>query len=506
MNTAALIFFALSCGINYGWQPMPDDSQRVEYLVQIEPEMLAVLKSGQTIPITSDVPDGVGPIGRVRIVFGQEDLPRQKLITSLKPGSDSRGVAPAQFTSPVGNQQATPPLIDPRNLTTQPAQARPLPGQPAVSADPFARALQDSASRIRHSAGQILSGQETGNGGQSIRRDLTDRRGALGQVGDTVQDATQAVNDRLQQAGQKIRDSADKLLNRSVGDLGNQARETLDQFGQPLHGERSILSDRNPDTFNRYQQSTAGVQRLDEPITPGQVGQWDAGDGRQGTGDRGQSFSRDSTNRRPTAQPFDNQSAVDYRSAGNNPSSPTPRISDNTLRQTSEQSEGRSLFPSFTNNNPTDNPLATDFSNVPGSRSEANTTPTILRDMLTRPAGSPVPVEPQPQDRFSEHNDPVQQGRVQPSDLRSPAAGLQNFPPQQNNRPFAQFPPPSTAKPAEQSEQLPATTGNSNKFLLILAWVLLSGSFAGNVYLFWSYLDVRGKYQAIARSNRFSEA
>ena len=38
-------------------------------------------------------------------------------------------------------------------------------------------------------------------------------------------------------------------------------------------------------------------------------------------------------------------------------------------------------------------------------------------------------------------------------------------------------------------------------FPLVLAWVLLSGSGAGNLYLFWSYLDVRKKYQGAVRQS-----
>ena len=47
---------------------------------------------------------------------------------------------------------------------------------------------------------------------------------------------------------------------------------------------------------------------------------------------------------------------------------------------------------------------------------------------------------------------------------------------------------------------------------MILAWVLLFSSVAGNVYLFWSYLDVRTKYRALVRKtaravgSRFSAA
>lgn len=40
-----------------------------------------------------------------------------------------------------------------------------------------------------------------------------------------------------------------------------------------------------------------------------------------------------------------------------------------------------------------------------------------------------------------------------------------------------------------------------NPFAILLAWVLLSGSAMGNLYLFWSYMDVRTKYRALARRN-----
>ncbi|QDS98927.1 hypothetical protein [Adhaeretor mobilis] len=38
-------------------------------------------------------------------------------------------------------------------------------------------------------------------------------------------------------------------------------------------------------------------------------------------------------------------------------------------------------------------------------------------------------------------------------------------------------------------------------FSLILSWVLLSGSIAGNLYLFWSYLDVRSKYSNLVHQS-----
>lgn len=46
-----------------------------------------------------------------------------------------------------------------------------------------------------------------------------------------------------------------------------------------------------------------------------------------------------------------------------------------------------------------------------------------------------------------------------------------------------------------------ATTEKQDIVSAILAWVLFSGSLAGNFYLWWSYLDVRSKYSHIVRES-----
>jgi hypothetical protein len=74
----------------------------------------------------------------------------------------------------------------------------------------------------------------------------------------------------------------------------------------------------------------------------------------------------------------------------------------------------------------------------------------------------------------------------------------------------------SQTAPAAGSTQAAASdsSGSSagDKAAVILAWVLLFSSVAGNVYLFWSYLDVRTKYRSLVRKtaravgSRFSAA
>ncbi len=83
MEAAAIVL--LAAGALFGWQPMPDGNPGYEYVVQLEPELLATLQAGSSIPIAGDVPEAIGPIRRVRIVVGRGEVPRQRLTTALKP-------------------------------------------------------------------------------------------------------------------------------------------------------------------------------------------------------------------------------------------------------------------------------------------------------------------------------------------------------------------------------------------------------------------------------------
>ena len=50
------------------------------------------------------------------------------------------------------------------------------------------------------------------------------------------------------------------------------------------------------------------------------------------------------------------------------------------------------------------------------------------------------------------------------------------------------------------SSQAGNNSSSNSTIPLILAWVLLSGSGAGNLYMVWSYLDIRSKYRGLVRS------
>jgi len=64
---------AVLLAVDAGWQPLPDGG--VEYLIQLEPHMVARLRAGE--PVHSDIPPGVKDVRAYRITLGNDALPRQ---------------------------------------------------------------------------------------------------------------------------------------------------------------------------------------------------------------------------------------------------------------------------------------------------------------------------------------------------------------------------------------------------------------------------------------------
>ena len=92
---------AVLLGIDAGWQPLPEGG--LLYLIQIEPELLETLKSGQ--PIESDFPSYVKDVRGFRITVGTRELPRV-----LPPaGADSPGSAAATREQPPTDPFLPPP-------------------------------------------------------------------------------------------------------------------------------------------------------------------------------------------------------------------------------------------------------------------------------------------------------------------------------------------------------------------------------------------------------------
>jgi hypothetical protein len=117
----------------------------------------------------------------------------------------------------------------------------------------------------------------------------------------------------------------------------------------------------------------------------------------------------------------------------------------------------------------------------------------IFKGMLSDPAGKPL-----------EGTEGLSQGVTMGSTIPASPVSTINGP--SDPSASAKWPAanaPTSAKqpsPPPAANSTPAKSGD-NAALVLAAWVLLTGSVAGNLYLFWSYLDVRQKYRLMVRKS-----
>ncbi len=107
----------VQAGVAYGWQPL--DAQTLEFIVQISPERLVLLKSGQDI--VGEIPAEVQRVGRFRVRSASDQLPRQGLIPAA---GQSSGVALASANQPSSTgQPSTTSNFTASNSTRQNGEA-----------------------------------------------------------------------------------------------------------------------------------------------------------------------------------------------------------------------------------------------------------------------------------------------------------------------------------------------------------------------------------------------
>jgi len=127
MNAVMVCITLAALGIDVGWQPLPGGG--MEYVIQIAPQTLELLKSGELIQ--SDVPAEVRDIRAYRIMVGTGKLPRE-LPPAAKSGPDAPWSPPKASTvepsSPGTPSPAPPP--GPQQTGT-PSAPRTLPAEPA---------------------------------------------------------------------------------------------------------------------------------------------------------------------------------------------------------------------------------------------------------------------------------------------------------------------------------------------------------------------------------------
>lgn len=118
MYAAALLIATAAVGVDTGWRPAQDDPESVQYIIQIEPEVLQKMLRDGT-PIDSIVPPDVhgGVIRCFRVQLGEDELPREL-----------PEVTKATYNAEIDNDSATL-----RKVEAEPLQLNPAPDNRAAA-------------------------------------------------------------------------------------------------------------------------------------------------------------------------------------------------------------------------------------------------------------------------------------------------------------------------------------------------------------------------------------
>ena len=115
MQGLAIVLAAASLGVDYGWQTTDDGA--LEYIIQIEPELLIALQKGESI-VSEIHPDAAG-VRRFRIQIGSQPLPRVGKSPQPKPQAPLDAPPEGRPLLPEPPSPAEPPLPDPGSEETK---------------------------------------------------------------------------------------------------------------------------------------------------------------------------------------------------------------------------------------------------------------------------------------------------------------------------------------------------------------------------------------------------
>ncbi len=142
MNAILLLTATAVVGVDFGWQPTADGGG-LEYIIQIEPEWLQALASGDVSELTSTIHPDVQNVRRFRIRIGTEKPPRigaEMFRDQQKAANtDTQETAESTGTPQPKEAESAPPWTPPprksgSRWTTPPPEPSPTPaGEPNSS-------------------------------------------------------------------------------------------------------------------------------------------------------------------------------------------------------------------------------------------------------------------------------------------------------------------------------------------------------------------------------------
>jgi hypothetical protein len=223
MDAVSILLIVAAAGVNFGWQPAGENSDGYEYIVQVEPELLDVLRSGEKVPIESNVPADVGPIRKVSIVVGRGDVPRDPLsgvqrtaFFAGQPGSTAE-----RYSNAVPFSTAS--AYD--RYSTLPASSQTGVSPPPSVFDRAQAAVTETGTAVRDGveAGIQAANQQLSRTGDQV---LDATRNASQEVGRQLQGFASDTGQQLQATSDSLRDATERTL----GTVSNEMQQVTNPF------------------------------------------------------------------------------------------------------------------------------------------------------------------------------------------------------------------------------------------------------------------------------------
>jgi hypothetical protein len=530
MDAALTLLYLVAAGVNYGWQPTEHAKGGSEYIVQVEPELLDVLHSGESAPIESNVPPEVAPIRKVKIVVGRAELPRENAsaISRTAYFAGQAGWTPDRY-GPIEPAGATSGQRYPPPSLSSSSQV----GPPPSIVDRAQAAVTETGSTLRDGveAGIRAANDQLSRGGEEL---LDATRDAGQEFGQQLRDLTYPSSRELQTTGNNLRDATE----RTIGAAGNRLQQVSNPFVTATEAPTTAPATRVgvapppwTDSSANSAASSPGRSTVANGASPGQTAAQAGGSTASSAGwtSIGTTVAAppliippmSTTVRTGNARPFQTSpAAVEGPQFPDTPSTrreaihspltdPAQQASTKTSKD--EWSTGWGTGPSTPQvsiNRAGNTPSITD--------SEHN--PDLVR---VQPADTPQRNGEQSTSRFEDLWDNASiwaQSAQAPPTSATQSNGVSNLPtnaaaqissnntsnsqPATNSTPLAEVvtaghPSPSVQR-ADEPPWLP----------LLLVSLSLMGSLSANLFLGWSYMDARQKYRSLVRktADRFRRA
>ena len=229
MGSLGTLFAATLVAVTYGWMPASSDDQGepvsasngYEYLVQIRAEDLQALAEGRVSSLSSATPEGMKSIDRVRIVFGEGDLPRQ--LTAVDRTS------PRRISQTAVKHEVAKPIVSD--------------WLPDRTKEPSTEGPSDETGQ-RHTVYQRPGYQNPGSLGEAMQRGFQE---GTRRLTDSVRNAPQNLGNYTNQAARDLAQETQNLVGGALNDLRGA--------NNGLSGTNNGVNlSRNDPNFNQRQQ------------------------------------------------------------------------------------------------------------------------------------------------------------------------------------------------------------------------------------------------------------